>query len=76
MVEDNDVAGSASFNDGCVGRCRPLGPPLNGTQRDLINTGFNFISPHHAPQGLSYMQKRKSQTNASSVTLHALIQVL
>ena len=62
---------SASFNDGCVGRCRPLDPPLNGTQRDLINTGFNFTSPHHAPQGLSWViAEEKRQTNASNVTLH------
>ena len=45
---------------------------LNGTQRDLINTGFNFISPsHHTPpnpQGLRYVEE-KSQANASNVTL-------
>ena len=40
---------------------------LNGTQRDLINTGFNFIPPHHTPQGY---EVEKSQTNASNVTLH------
>ena len=35
---------------------------LNGTQPDLINTGFNFISPHHqASQGLRYLAEKSKK---------------
>ena len=37
---------------------------LNGTQRDLINTGFNFISPHHTHPRVKDMYKRKAKQMA------------
>ena len=35
---------------------------LNGTQPDLINAGFNFISLHHqTPQGLRYLAEKNQK---------------